>query len=86
LYGEHAFKACAENGTHYLDATGEIPFYRNMLKKYEKKAQATGAIMIPQTGLESTPSDLTAWMLVNMIRERFSAPTRDVDVSIHEFK
>lgn len=42
--------------------------------------------MIPQTGLESTPSDLTAWILVNMIRERFSAPTRDVDVSIHEFK
>ncbi|KAM0251642.1 hypothetical protein ACHAQJ_008102 [Trichoderma viride] len=25
-HGEHAFKACAEAGTHYLDCTGEVPW------------------------------------------------------------
>jgi len=50
LYGEHAFKACAENGTHYLDVTGEVPFVADMIKKYEKTAKESGSIMIPQIG------------------------------------
>ena len=85
-YGEHAFKACAKNGTHYLDATGEVPWHKRMLETYEQDAKASGAIMVPQIGLESAPSDLVAWMLVSMIRERFSCPTGEVNVSIHEFK
>ena len=85
-YGEYAFKACAKNGTHYLDATGEVPWHRRMIQKYEKDAKASGAILIPQIGLESSPSDLVAWMLVGMIRERFSGPTGEVNVSVHEFK
>ncbi len=84
LYGEHAFKACAENGTHYLDVTGEVPYVADMIKKYEKIAKATGAIMIPQIGLDSAPSDLVTWTLVNMIRNRLSVPTADVVVSIHD--
>jgi short subunit dehydrogenase-like uncharacterized protein len=52
-YGEHAFKACAENGTHYLDVTGEVPFVFDMIKKYESKAKESGAIMLPQIGMSS---------------------------------
>lgn len=85
-YGEHALKACAKNGTHYLDATGEVPWHKKMIEKYEKDAKASGAIIIPQIGLESAPSDLVAWLLVGMIRERFSAPAGEVNVSVHEFK
>ncbi|KAE9367343.1 hypothetical protein N431DRAFT_561351 [Stipitochalara longipes BDJ] len=84
IYGEHAFKACAENGTHYLDVTGEVPYVAEMIKKYEKTAQASGAIMIPQIGLDSAPADLVTWTLVNMIRNRFSAPTAEAIVSMHE--
>jgi short subunit dehydrogenase-like uncharacterized protein len=84
LYGEHAFKACAENGTHYLDVTGEVPYVAKMIKKYEKTAQASGAIMIPQIGIDSAPADLITWTLVNMIRNRFSAPTAEAIVSIHK--
>jgi short subunit dehydrogenase-like uncharacterized protein len=86
LYGEHAFKACAENGTHYLDVTGEVAYVADMIKKYEKTAQASGSIMIPQIGIESAPADLVTWSLVSMIREKFSAPTGEVIVSIHELK
>jgi short subunit dehydrogenase-like uncharacterized protein len=86
LYGEHAFKACAENGTHYLDVTGEVAYSLEMIKKYEKTAKASGSIMIPQIGLESAPSDLVTWSLVTMIRERFSAPTGEVILSVHEFR
>lgn len=85
-YGEHAFKACAENGTHYLDVTGEIPWVAQMIKKYEKTAKDSGAIMIPQIGVESAPADLMTWKLVDMIRKKFSAPTAEVVVSVHEAK
>ncbi|CZR55695.1 uncharacterized protein PAC_05583 [Phialocephala subalpina] len=30
-----AFKACAENGTHYLDVTGEVTYTARMIKKYD---------------------------------------------------
>lgn len=86
VYGEHAFKACAENGTHYLDCTGEVPFVAKMIKKYEDTAKKTGAIMIPQDGIESAPADLLTLLLVQKVREKFSAPTKEVVVSVHEVK
>lgn len=86
LYGEPAFKACAENGTHYLDVTGEVAYVADMIKKYEKTAQASGAVMIPQIGIESAPADLVTWSLVRMIREKFSAPAGEVIVSVHELR
>ncbi|KAH7419616.1 Saccharopine dehydrogenase-domain-containing protein [Cadophora sp. MPI-SDFR-AT-0126] len=84
MYGEHAFKACAENGTHYLDVTGEIPFVRDMIRKYETTAKKNGCIMIPQIGIESAPADLVTWTLVDMIRKKLSAPTGEVIVSVHD--
>jgi len=86
LHGEHAFKACAEHGTHYLDVTGEIPFVADMIKKYERTAKASGSIMIPQIGFDSAPPDLVAWSLVDNIKKRFSAPTAEVIVALHEIK
>lgn len=85
-YGEHAFKACAENGTHYLDITGEVPFVKAMIKKYESTAKKNGCIMIPQIGIDSAPPDLITWTLVDMIRKRFFAPTGEVVVSVYEMK
>lgn len=85
-YGEHAFKACAENGTHYLDVTGEVPFVSDMIKKYERIAKANGCIMIPQIGIESAPADLVTWTLVDMIRKKLSAPTKEVVVSVHDLR
>lgn len=83
-YGEGIFRACAENGTHYVDVTGEVPWVAAMIQKYETKAKATGAIMIPQSGLDSTPADLIALVLVETIREKLKAPTKEVVISIHD--
>ncbi|OBR14322.1 Saccharopine dehydrogenase [Colletotrichum higginsianum IMI 349063] len=83
-YGEHAFRACAENGTHYLDVTGETPWTGTMIKKYEGLAQETGAMMFPQIGIESAPPDLVTWVLAKQVRERLSAQTGAVTVSIHQ--
>ena len=85
-YGEHAFKACAENGTHYLDVTGEVPFVARMIKRYEDAAKSSGAMMFPQMGLESAPPDLMAWSLARLNRAELGAKTREVTVSVHRLK
>ncbi|KAH6687314.1 saccharopine dehydrogenase [Plectosphaerella plurivora] len=83
-YGEFAFKACAENGTHYFDVTGEVPWVKRMIERYEKSAQESGAMMFPQIGIESAPPDLLTWSLAKTLREKLSAKTGDVTVSIHK--
>ncbi|KAH6661305.1 Saccharopine dehydrogenase-domain-containing protein [Truncatella angustata] len=83
-YGEHAFKACAEAGTHYVDCTGEAPWTLQMIRKYEAKAKETGAILLPQSGIESGPSDLLTWAMAQLIQSKLSAQTADVVVEVHE--
>ncbi|RYP14404.1 hypothetical protein DL765_006393 [Monosporascus sp. GIB2] len=83
-YGEDAFKACAETGTHYFDCTGEAVWTQEMIQKYEATAKSTGACMIPQCGIESAPSDLITYLMASLIRSELSASTSDVVVDFHE--
>lgn len=85
-HGEPCFKACAENGTHYFDVTGEVPWVADMIKKYESTAKASGSILIPQCGIESALPDLLTRYAVDAVREKFSAPTGEVIVSLHEIR
>lgn len=80
------FKACAESGTHYLDVTGEVPWVAKMIEKYEKTAKRTGALMLPQIGIESAPTDMCTWLMAKHIRETFGSKTKDVTMSIHKLR
>ncbi|MDF3031800.1 MAG: saccharopine dehydrogenase, partial [Moraxellaceae bacterium] len=42
-YGEPLLRACAENGTHYTDLTGEPQFVHRMRERYDDVARRTGA-------------------------------------------
>lgn len=82
-YGTPAVAACAATGTHYLDVTGETPWVYDIIQKFDKVAKKTGAIMIPQIGVESAPADLLAYGLVQYIRKSFGKPTAEVVQSTH---
>ena len=84
LYGTAVVEACAKNGTHYLDVTGEGPWVFDMIRKYHETAKANGAIVIPEIGFESSPSDLLTWALVDRIRRQCQTATREVIASLHE--
>ncbi|ELR08932.1 hypothetical protein VC83_05834 [Pseudogymnoascus destructans] len=86
VYGEPALKACAENGTHYLDITGEVPWVMSMVKKYEKVAKSTGAVLISQSAVESLPSDLVTYAIVKRIHQELSTTTREVIFSVENIK
>ncbi|KAI9760977.1 MAG: hypothetical protein M4579_001353 [Chaenotheca gracillima] len=84
IYGTPVVEACANNGTHYVDTTGEFPWTLDMIKRYHETAKANGAVMIPQFGIESAPHDLLSWCLVTKIREKFSVGTKEVLFTIDE--
>ena len=86
LYSSPVVESCARNGTHYLDVTGESPWVLQMIEKYHSMARANGAIIIPEIGLESAPSDMIAWSMADLIRRTFSVGTREVICTLHQLK
>ncbi|KAF2201784.1 hypothetical protein GQ43DRAFT_440262 [Delitschia confertaspora ATCC 74209] len=82
FYGEQVLEACAGNGTHYLDCTGEIPWVYEMIEKYHETARKNGAIIIPQAGVDSVPSDLLTFVLTTTMRRTHNAPTSNAIVSL----
>lgn len=77
-YGTALFAACAANGTHYTDITGETPWVRRMIDVHGATAERSGAVMVPLCGFDSIPSDLGTWMMVDWIRREWGQGTRDV--------
>ncbi|KAF1990987.1 hypothetical protein K402DRAFT_389188 [Aulographum hederae CBS 113979] len=84
MYGTVCFEACAENGTHYVDCTGEVPWVKDMIDKFHEKAKSTGAIMIPECGIESAPPDLQAYILAKYVRKQLNVGITDTINSIFE--
>ena len=70
LYGEELIKACVEAGTDYVDLTGEVPWMRDMLDKYEAASKQSGARLIHCCGFDSIPSDLGVWHLQHAARAK----------------
>ena len=85
-YGEVVVKACAEAGTGYIDCTGEVPWVKSMIDKYDKIARETGAIVIPQAGIESTVSDIFAYSLAAAMREKHDLAVKNIDNLLWDMK
>ena len=68
LHGTPVVAACADNGTHYIDLTGESPWIAEMIKKYHHVAEANHSILIPCAAIESSPPDLLVWSVVDLLR------------------
>ncbi|KIW84676.1 hypothetical protein Z517_00064 [Fonsecaea pedrosoi CBS 271.37] len=86
LYSTPVVEACAQQGTHYLDVTGETPWVRDIIVKYDDTAKKTGAIIIPEVGVESAPSDLVAYIATRLIRKVWDCGVMDMVASVHELK
>mmetsp|Transcript_8989 Transcript_8989/g.11711 ORF Transcript_8989/g.11711 Transcript_8989/m.11711 type:complete len:441 (+) Transcript_8989:142-1464(+) len=71
LYGEPLVRACVEQGTHYVDITGEPQWIKKMIKKYGETAKRNGVFVIPSTGFDSVPSDLGTFLVVQRMKEKY---------------
>ena len=68
-YGSELVEACAENGTHYCDLTGEVHWMRHMISKYQNIAKESGAKIVHTCGFDSIPSDIGVYFLQKNMRE-----------------
>jgi hypothetical protein len=57
-YGTLLVALCAEYGTSYADITGETPFLRNNITRFDEKARQTGARIVHMCGHDCVPWDL----------------------------
>jgi short subunit dehydrogenase-like uncharacterized protein len=62
-YGMPLVAACAAQGTHYADLTGEVLFVRDSVQGYAETARATGARIVHSCGFDSVPSDIGVLLL-----------------------
>lgn len=85
-YSTPVVEACAQNGTHYLDVTGETPWVKEIIDKYESAAKQSGAILIPECGAESAPSDILAYTATKLVRDVWDCGVMDMVASVHELK
>jgi short subunit dehydrogenase-like uncharacterized protein len=86
LYSTPVVQACAETGTHYVDATGETPWVKEIIIKFDAAAKKSGAIIIPEVGIESAPSDLIAYAAAKLIRKVWDCGVMDMVGAVHELK
>jgi short subunit dehydrogenase-like uncharacterized protein len=57
-YGEPVVRACVDEGTDYLDITGEPQFVDRMIARYDDRARARGIKIVSCCGFDSIPHDL----------------------------
>jgi short subunit dehydrogenase-like uncharacterized protein len=69
LYAESVVKACAENGVHYMDITGEVYFAKRMIESYHETAIKNKAIIMPFSGFDSVPSEACAYYARKLMSE-----------------
>lgn len=57
-YGKELVRACAKEGSHYCDLTGELPFVRWSIDTVADLAESSGARIVHSCGFDSVPSEL----------------------------
>ncbi|MCU1646025.1 MAG: enoyl-ACP reductase [Nocardia sp.] len=77
-YGLPLVQACAENGTHYADLTGEPLFIRECIDRFGDRAAETGAKIVNSAGYDSIPSDLSVYQLYKRTVEDNTGELTDV--------
>lgn len=83
--GEAAVKACAENGTDYVDLCGEADFMRAMIDTYSETAAASGARIVFACGFDSLPSDLGVYLAQKTAIDRAGEPIGYVKGRVLDF-
>jgi short subunit dehydrogenase-like uncharacterized protein len=81
-YGRPVIKACVENGAHYADLTGEIPFVRQMIDEFDEQAAQAGVKIVEVSGFEALPADLAVALAAETAKERWDERLADVELTV----
>ena len=85
-YGEALISAVANAGTDYADLTGEVPFVRWTIDKYDELAANTGARIVHACGYDSVPSDLGVHALYRKVEADDAGSLGDTTMVVDKFR
>jgi len=68
--GDAVVEACAKQGRHYADLSGEYWFQRAMIDQFHEEAQRTGAKIVLAAGIDSVPSDLGTQFAIEQLERQ----------------
>ncbi|CAE6483093.1 hypothetical protein ACGC1H_005288 [Rhizoctonia solani] len=86
--GSVVVRACAQNGVHYVDLTGEAPWVAQIIDQYDYLAHKTGACIVPCSGYDSIPSDITAYVGLRALEKQLGGKelSHITSTTAHVFK
>ena len=85
-YGEPLIKSCANNGTDYVDLTGEAIFIKDMMDKYQDTASQSGARIVNSCGFDSIPSDLGVYFTQQQAEKQFDEVCENIHMRVKAAK
>lgn len=85
-YGSLLVKLCAEEGTHYVDLTGEVPWMREMIDAHHITAEQSGAKIVHSCGFDSIPSDMGVFFMQQQANSKFGNPLKNIRFSLTKAK
>ena len=77
--------ACARAGVSYVDINGEVPWVRRLLARDDGTARDSSALIVPNCGFDSVPSDLGAMQATALLARKTGggSPCVRVDAFMH---
>lgn len=72
-------EACAAQGVHYVDITGESAWVADMMRQHETVAMHSGAKIINSCGFDSVPADVGVAMLQRYFRRRWKTEVANIE-------
>ena len=85
-YGEPLVKSCANNGTDYVDLTGEAIFIKDVMDKYQDAAKKSGARIVNSCGFDSIPSDLGVYFTQQQAEKKFDRACDQIHMRVKAAK
>lgn len=85
-YGEPLIKACTDNGTDYVDLTGEAIFIKDMMDKYQDAAKKSGARIVNSCGFDSIPSDLGVYFTQKQAKDKLGHTCDNIHMRVKAAK
>ena len=78
LYGSSLVQSCSENGTDYVDLTGEPGWMYEMIIAHQDTAKKSGARIVFSCGFDSIPFDLGVYFVQQAAQEKYGKPAKHV--------
>lgn len=86
LYGLPVVQACVDAGTHYCDLAGEGNFVQDSIASFHEAAKTNGCRIVHSCGFDSIPSDITALVLVDYLKQKHKVATDYVECVIRDLR